>query len=362
MNKNESAKKIDIIQELGISVKEPDKEAMEKAQKQWDSVAKPLHSLGKLEDMVVQLAGIYRTSQIDISKRGVLVYCADNGVVEEGVSQSGSEVTALVAKSLADGRSNVNIMAKSMGAEVFPVDVGIKTELNYPGILQYKISQGTKNIAKEPDMTAEQCLQVIRTGTALVGKKKAEGINILAIGEMGIGNTTTSSAVASVLVQKPIADMTGRGAGLSTEGLEKKKQVIAKAIALHQPDKEEPFQVLCSLGGYDIAAMAGTCIGGMVYDIPVVLDGIISTVAALVAVRMVPECRPYLLASHVSKEPAGAYVLEALGMEAVLHADMCLGEGTGAVLLFPILEAALAEYRSAHTFHEIALEPYEKLL
>ena len=349
------------ITELEIEDRFLDTQAMVQASKQWNSVAKPLGSLGKLENLIVTIAGIQGTPNVSLDKKEVLVYCADNGIIEENVSQSDSSVTSMVAASMAQGRANVNVMAASVGASVTPVDIGMKDTVSNSGLLQYKVMAGTENFARNPAMTQEQCLQAIRTGIMLTGKKAKEGVNILAIGEMGIGNTTTSSAVASVLLEQPVEKMTGRGAGLTSSGLERKKQVIEQAISKYKLNSKDAFDVLCKVGGLDIAAMAGTCIGGMVYGIPIVLDGFISAVAALIAVRMIPACRPYLLPSHVSKEPAAAAVLEAMDMEPVLHADMCLGEGTGAVLLFPLLDAALAEYKTAHTFDEIELKPYEDL-
>lgn len=344
-----------------IPCKEPDKEAMAQAKRHWDSLAKPLDSLGKLESILTQIAGIQRTADISLGKKAVLVYCADNGIIAEHVSQSDSSVTSAVALSMAQGRANINVMAHSVGAKVIPVDVGMAAEVTHEGLLSCRIMNGTRNFAKEPAMTREQCIQAIQTGIRLTGRQADDGVRLLAIGEMGIGNTTTSSAVASVLLDKPVEHMTGKGAGLTSAGLAHKKQVIAQAIALHKPDAADAIDVLSKVGGLDIAAMAGTCIGGMLYDVPVVLDGFISVVAALAAVRLVPECREYLIPSHASKEPAAELVLEALGLEPILHADMCLGEGTGAVLLFPILDTALAEYRSAHTFADIAVTQYEHL-
>lgn len=349
------------IGKIEIAEQIMDREAMEQARQQWDSVAKPLNSLGKLEELIIQIAGIQKTPHIKLQKKEVLVYCADNGVVAEGISQSDSSVTSMVAHSMAEGRANINIMAGQAGAKVTPVDVGMKDVVNHAGLIQHKIMPGTRNFAKEPAMRAEQCQQAILTGIELVGQKAAEGVNIIAIGEMGIGNTTTSSAVASVLLDRPVEEMTGKGAGLSSEGLIHKKQIIEQAISRYHLREADAFDTLCKVGGLDIAAMAGTCIGGMMYGIPIVLDGFISVVAALTAVHMVPGCRPYLIPSHVSTEPAAIAVLEAMDMHPVVHADMCLGEGTGAVLLFPILDIALAEYDTAHTFGEIALKPYEHL-
>ena len=195
----------------------------------------------------------------------------------------------------------------------------------------------------------------------LVQQCHREGYEILATGEMGIGNTTTSSAVASVLLKQPVEEMTGRGAGLTSEGLVCKINAIKKAIALNEPDPEDAIDVLAKVGGLDIAGMAGVFLGGAVYGIPVVMDGFISCVSALIAMRICPAARDYILASHVSKEPAAHLILENMGKEAIIHADMCLGEGTGAVALFPILDLAAAVYHSMSTFNDIHVEQYEEL-
>ncbi|MBO5144650.1 MAG: nicotinate-nucleotide--dimethylbenzimidazole phosphoribosyltransferase [Lachnospiraceae bacterium] len=348
----------DLYKELKLQVNYPDTTAMELAKEQWDNVAKPLNSLGKFETAVIQLAGIYGTHIFHLKNKAVLTYCADNGVVSEGISQSDSSVTAMVAESMAEGRANINIMAQKAGAQVYPVDIGIKEDVCHPKLLNKKIAYGTGNIAEGAAMSAEQCLKALRVGIELVGELKEKDYQMIAIGEMGIGNTTTSSAMASVLLDRPAGELTGRGAGLSDSALARKINVIRKAVEVNRPDKKDAFDVLQKLGGFDIAAMAGTCIGGMVHRIPIIMDGVISVVAGLTAMRMIPECAPYIFASHVSKEPAGALLLEAMEKSAVLHADMCLGEGTGAVLLFPLLDIIMAEYGTAHTFREIELEPY----
>lgn len=351
-----------IVEELAIPVHTVSEASRQAAMEQWNRVAKPLNSLGKLETIVTQMSGIYETLDFDISKRAVLVFCADHGVVEEGVSQSTSEVTAMVAKSLVAGRSNVNILAQASKTRVIPVDMGIKYDANMEGIVSRRVNAGTKNFCNNPAMTRQECLQAIQTGIDLVGECKrgehGEKAHILAIGEMGIGNTTSSSALACALLKLPAETMTGRGAGLSQTGLNKKMQVVQAAIDKYP--SEDALELLASMGGFEIAAMTGACIGGMVHRVPIVLDGVISNVAALYAATLVPECRDYLIASHVSKEPAGQKIMDALGFDPIIHGEFCLGEGTGAVLLFPMLDAALLEFRTAHTFGEISLEPYQK--
>lgn len=334
-------------------------QAMEAAVVHWNSIAKPLHSLGKLEDLVVQLAGITGTPNVQIGKRALVAMCADNGVVEEGVTQSGQEVTAIVAENFLKTETTACIMAKKCGADVYPVDVGMASDTKVRTDL--KVAHGTKNMAKMPAMTREEAVKAIEAGIHMAEELQKEGYQILATGEMGIGNTTTSSAVASVLMEEPVETMTGRGAGLSSEGLVRKIQVIKEAIALHKPDKNDAIDVLAKVGGFDIAGMAGVFLGGAALKIPVIMDGFISCVAALVAVRICPEASGYILASHVSKEPAARLILEHLQKEAVIHGDMCLGEGTGAIALLPLLDLGISVYHSMSTFEEIHVEQYEEL-
>ena len=333
--------------------------AMEEAVEHWNSIAKPLHSLGKLEDLVVQLAGIAGTPNVNIEKRALVAMCADNGVVEEGVTQSGQEVTAIVAENFLKAETTACIMAKNCGADVYPVDVGMAADTKVRTDL--KVAHGTKNMAKMPAMTREEAIKAIEAGIFMAEELKDRGYQILATGEMGIGNTTTSSAVASVLMEEPVETMTGRGAGLTSEGLARKIKVIKDAIALHKPDREDAIDVLAKVGGFDIAGMAGVFLGGAALKIPVIMDGFISCVAALAAVSICPEVSGYILASHVSKEPAARLILEYLQKEAVIHGDMCLGEGTGAIALLPLLDLGIAVYHSMSTFEEIHVEQYEEL-
>ena len=335
-----------------------DKTAMEAALAHWNNIAMPLHSLGRLQDTVVRIAGMTGNARVDLKKKALVVMCADNGVVEEGVTQSGQEVTKIVAENFLKEKATASILCKKAGADIFPVDIGIATDST---ILQHKVMYGTKNMAKEPAMTREQAVKGLEAGIDMVRELNDKGYRILATGEMGIGNTTTSSAVASVLLKQPVEEMTGRGAGLTSEGLVRKINAIKKAIALNEPDPEDAIDVLAKVGGLDIAGMAGVFLGGAVYGIPVVMDGFISCVSALIAMRICPAARDYILASHVSNEPAAHLILENMGKEAIIHADMCLGEGTGAVALFPILDLAAAVYHSMSTFDDIHVEQYEEL-
>ena len=347
------------LEEAIAKIKPLDHNAMEIAQKRWDSIAKPLHSLGKLETLLIQIAGITGNAEVDLSRRGLIAMCADNGVVEEGVTQTGQEVTAIVAENFLKYDTSVGVMCKQNHAEIFPADMGMVTDTKVR--TDHKIAYGTQNMTKGPAMTREQAVKGLEAGIDMVRELNDKGYRILATGEMGIGNTTTSSAVASVLLKQPVEEMTGRGAGLTSEGLVRKINAIKKAIALNEPDPEDAIDVLAKVGGLDIAGMAGVFLGGAVYGIPVVMDGFISCVSALIAMRICPAARDYILASHVSKEPAAHLILENMGKEAIIHADMCLGEGTGAVALFPILDLAAAVYHSMSTFDDIHVEQYEEL-
>ncbi len=344
------------FQEAIDKIKPLDEPAMEASRKHWDNIAKPLGSLGKLEQAIIQIAGIQGTPDVRIEKKGLVIMCADNGVVREGVTQSGQDVTAVVAENFLDEKSCVAIMCRQADAGIFPVDVGMAVDT--PRVEKRKIAYGTKNMAKEPAMTREQAVRAIEAGIEKTCELKEAGYEVLATGEMGIGNTTTSSAMTSVLLGLEPVRVTGRGAGLPAERLKQKITVIEKAIALHRPDPADPIEVLAKLGGLDIAGLVGVFLGGAACRIPVVMDGFISAVAALTAVRIAPACAPYILASHVSKEPASAILLDALGKEAFLTCDMCLGEGSGAVALFPLLDFASEIYHQMSTFDEVPFDAY----
>lgn len=342
-------------------IKPLDENAMEEARAHWMTVGKPLFSLGSLEDAVIQIAGIKGTSDFELRKRGLIIMCADNGVVEEGVTQTGQEVTAIVADNFTRGETSVCIMAEEAKVDLFPVDVGMATDVPSVTKKEYKVMYGTHNFAKEAAMTREEAVEAIEVGIQMVKKCAEAGYEILATGEMGIGNTTTSSAVASVLLGEDPKVMTGKGAGLTKKGLRKKVQVIREAVERMQPDKTDAIDVLSKVGGLDIAGLAGVYLGGAIYRIPVLIDGFISAVAALVAVRLVPECAGYILPSHLSDEPASRKILDALKKKPFLTCGMCLGEGTGAVAAMPLLEMGLQVYRKMGTFNDIHVEQYEVL-
>lgn len=351
---------IDKLQRYIGQIRPPDAKVTEKSRERWDKIAKPLRGLGEFEDMISKIAGIQGKEAVSLSKKAVVVMCGDNGVVEEGVTQTGSDVTAIVTENFAKGIASINFMAKRAGAEVIPVDIGVAADLCQPGIWNMKVSYGTKNMAKEPAMTKEQAIQAICHGIEVAGICRERGYDILAAGEMGIGNTTASSAVAAVLLGLQAELVTGPGAGLSREGLVRKTDVVKRAIELCRPDRKDPLDVLSKLGSFDIAGMAGLYLGGAVYRMPVVIDGVVSGLAALIAARLCSETVNYMLPSHMGKEPGCKRIMGELGLKPVIDADLALGEGTGAVMLFPLLDLAWEVYDKNSTFSDIHVEAYQK--
>ena len=346
------------LEELLAAVTPPDEEARKRAHRRWANCAKPLGSLGLLETALEDIAALTGSEEIDLSQRAVLVLCADNGVVAQGVTQTDSSVTAIVTRNLALRQTSVCQMAAVANCEVVPVDMGVLDFPETPGVLSRRIGNGTGDISMGPAMTREQAEQAICTGAELVREMKEKGVRLLATGEMGIGNTTTSSAVAAVLLDQPVEAMTGRGSGLSDAGLSRKIAAIKRALELNRPDPADPVDVLSKVGGFDIAGMCGIFLGGAVYGVPVLADGLISTVAALCAQRLCPGASKAILASHVSAEPAGKLLLEALGKAPLITAGMRLGEGTGAVAAMPLLDMAKAVYSGCYTFEEGGIEAY----
>lgn len=334
--------------------------SMEKAKQRWKTVGKPLFSLGKLEDAVIRIAGIKGKPVYSLGRKGLVIMCADNGVVAEGVTQTGQEVTAIVAENFTKKETSVCLMAEVAGVDLFPVDIGMVADVPAVTRPEYKVAYGTEDMMKGPAMTREQAAQAVLNGIRIVRELAEKEYDILATGEMGIGNTTTSSAVVSVLLEKDVEAVTGRGAGLSAEGLRRKVQVIREAIRLNEPDRKDALDVLAKVGGLDIAGLAGVFLGGALCHIPVMIDGFISSAAALCAVRMAPECRDYMLASHRSGETAGGMVLDALGLSEFIDCNMSLGEGSGAVAAMPLLDMGLSVYLKMSTFEEIKVEQYEE--
>lgn len=358
--KNESVKIMELDNYIE-QIKPLDEDAVNAAWAHWDSLCKPLRGMGRLEEMAVQLAGIYGTAQLgevaDL-KPVVAIMGADNGVVAEGVSQTGSEVTAQVLENMGDRKSSVCIMSRQMDIEVIPVNIGMFVDGKHPRIWNRVVRYGTANMAKEPAMTREEAVKAIETGIQVVKDLYEAGCRMIITGEMGIGNTTPSSAMAAVLLDKDVAEVTGRGAGLSSAGLEHKIEVIRRAIEVNQPDKNDILDVLSKVGSLDIAGMIGCYLGGAMLRVPVLIDGFISSVSAYCAAQLAPESKAYMVPTHCSAEPAGRMMLDALGMTAPIQAGMHLGEGTGAVTAYSLYQYALALYNGLPSFAEGNVEEY----
>ncbi len=343
------------LRELIGKIPPPDEAAGRKARRRWDSLAKPLGALGALEEAVVRMAALRGGEPPALHRRALLVFCADHGVVSQGVSQCGAEVTAAVGRALAAGESTVCHMARAARCAVQPVDMGMLDFPGCKGMLSCRIRNGSGDISLGPAMEREQCISAIRAGAGLAMVQEAD---ILAIGEMGIGNTTAAAALASVLLDLPPEAVVGRGAGLSDEGLRRKRAVVARAIAVNRPDPSDPVELLMKLGGLELAAMCGAFLGAALSRRPALIDGAVSAAAALCAVRLCPNAAAALLASHCSAEPMAGPLLRALGLRPLVAAGISLGEGGGAVAALPLLDLALAVYHKGRSFAELGIAPY----
>lgn len=338
-----------------------DKKYIYLAQEHWNGVAKPLRSFGALEDFWNKIAAVQQTEFPDISSRAAVVMCADNGVVAEGVTQTDRSVTKICAEAIACGKSNINSLAELYGAQVLAVDIGIADDVDNDKLLNRKIAYGSDNIATGPAMPRENVFRALQVGMDIVGELAAKGVKLIVTGEMGIGNTTPTAALSSVLLGLPPEMVTGRGAGLSSEMLTHKIEVVKRAISVNSPYSDDPAELISKLGSYEIAGMTGLFLGSAVYGVTVVIDGVISAVSAVLASMFSENCVDYMLASHVSAEPAGRGLLEKLGLRAVIDGGLRLGEGTGGILLLPLLDGAAALYYNSHKFENSGIERYAEL-
>ena len=365
-----------------LQVEAPDEEMYREAKKVLDSIAKPLDSLGEFEHIISRCGAMMRTPRPRFDKKVMIVMIADNGIVREGISQSGQDVTRAVAVSMGRRGSSVCKMAAASGAQIIPVDIGIAGGEAISHVLPCRVMDGTRDFLVEPAMTEQEVMQAIMTGVEIAKWCASDGVTMLGTGEMGIGNTTTSCAVASALLGIPVSKIVGRGAGASDEVFAHKREVIETALRKYGFAPEEgtaaadsapgtaegaaaerrpdAFEILRCVGGLDIAGLAGVFIGGAMSHIPVVIDGVISGAAALIAEMLVPGTKGYMVASHLGSEPALPVILEKLGLKPVIDARMALGEGTGAALFFSMLDTVMTVVSSAASFDEIAVEQYTR--
>jgi nicotinate-nucleotide--dimethylbenzimidazole phosphoribosyltransferase len=339
-----------------------DTEAMRAAEARQMQLTKPPKALGRLETLSIRLAGNQGRAQPRIDDKVIAVMAADHGVTAEGVSAFPAEVTPAMVLNFAAGGAAINVIGRHVGARVVVTDVGVNADLSAAaGVRQRKVRMGTANMAVGPAMSREECLQAICVGIEVVEEELAKGLDIIATGDMGIGNTTASSAVIAVLTGQPVGRVTGRGTGITKEALPGKIAVIEKALAVNRPDPADAIDVLAKVGGLEIAALTGVFLGGAAHRVPVVMDGFISAAAALAAVRLCHECVDYILPSHVSIEIGHQVVLEELGLIPLFDLEMRLGEGTGAALSMSIIEVAARILSEMATFESagIAGDPNE---
>ena len=326
----------------------PDENVQELARIRQQQLVKPAGALGELENLSIRVAGM--TGRLNwLPDRKAIVVCAgDHGVVSQGVSTVPSEITAFMVNHFLNGTGAVSVLARQMGARLTVVDAGIAGALNdHPQLVKAKIAPGTSDLSQGPAMTDAQAEAVVQLGIDVAQQEIDRGLDLLAIGEMGIGNTTPASAIIAALTGHEPAEVTGRGTGLDDDKLRHKVHIIEQALQVNHPVMVNP---LAKVGGFEIGAMAGLMIGAASQRVPVVLDGLICTAAALVAIHMLPDVRHYLIAGHRSAEPGHRIALEALGLSPLLKLDMRLGEGTGAVLAMPIIEAAMRTLQEMATF------------
>ncbi|SDZ76396.1 nicotinate-nucleotide--dimethylbenzimidazole phosphoribosyltransferase [Thalassobacillus cyri] len=338
------------LQKLIESIEPVSQEKISKTTLYLDTLTKPPGSLGKLEDIAIQLAGITNQEAPQVSPPGILVFAADHGIVEEGVSAFPQEVTVQMIRNFLDGGAAINVFARQIGAELQVVDVGAADEVEDKRLVSKKIAAGTRNFLKTDAMTEEQMEAAVLAGTESAEAMIARGIKCLILGEMGIGNTTAASALVSVLAGCSVDQAVGYGTGISNEVKQHKRNVIEEAVKRRNPDNSAPLDVLKKLGGYEIAAITGAILAAAKVKIPVILDGFICTSGAIVASRLNEHVKDYLFAGHVSQEQGHQFALEDIGLEPLLELGLKLGEGTGAALAFPMLEAAVRMRNEMATF------------
>ena len=342
-----------LIESICKNIYPLDTRFMEQAQARQDRLIKPQGSLGKLEDISIQLAGIYGSKYFDTTKKIVLSFACDHGVYEEGVAPNNQNITLLQSMNFPKKINGVGTISKFVGSDVQLIDVGINCDEPIEGVIDCKIRKSTSNMAKGPAMTRQEAIRAIEIGIEMSEKYIQEDYKVIGIGEMGIANTTPSAAIISVIAGCDPQEVTGMGAGLKKELLQHKAKVIRTAIEINQPNPTDGIDILQKVGGFEIGSMAGVILGCSANRVPVVLDGFISYAAALIAVNINPRCKDYMIASHYSAEPGAKKALELLGLDPFLKMDMRLGEGSGAALAFNMIEAANYVYKNMLTFDEV---------
>lgn len=346
---------MELLKKTIESIGDLHRDKMDEAQVNLNNLLKPPGSLGKLEDIVRQLAGITGNTYNSINKKCIIVMGGDNGIVKEGVTSFPKDISLLVAETMVTGISGVAVLARHAGAELKVVDLGIDGDIKAEGAINRKIRKSTSSFINGPAMSREEAVKAIETGIEITQAAIRDGVDLIGTGEIGIGNTTTSSAMLYAFTGADLDILVGRGAGLSDEGLVRKKEVIMEGVNFNKPDPYDPVDVIAKVGGFDIAGLTGVYLAAAAGRVPVVIDGFISGVAAVAAARLAPAAKNFMFASHVSVEPGSAKVAELLGLSPMLDMNMRLGEGTGCALAFNIIDAALKVMNEMGTFADIGM-------
>jgi nicotinate-nucleotide--dimethylbenzimidazole phosphoribosyltransferase len=342
-----------IIEETIERIKPINEELLQQAQGRLDKKTKPLGSLGRLEEFAKRVVAISGSQEPDLARKTIFVFAGDHGVTEEGVSLFPREVTPQMVMNFLSGGAGINVLARHAGAEVRVVDVGVDYDFaDTAGLIHKKVSRGTKNFAKGPAMSRNEAIAGITVGIELADQCLAEGVGLVGTGEMGIGNTTPSSAIIAAISGISVAELTHRGTGIGDEALSNKIRVIEQGLAINKPDPTDPLDVLTKVGGLEIAAIAGLVLGCAANSIPVVIDGFISTAGALIASELHPNVRDYIFAAHQSVEIGHGYMLERIGADPILDLKLRLGEGTGAALAMTLIEAGVKILKEMATFEQ----------
>lgn len=341
------------LKQVIAGIQPPSKEAMDEATRRQNDLTKPQGSLGVLEPLSIQIAGIQRQSRPVIRHKVIFTLAGDHGVTAEGVSPYPAEVTPQMVLNFLAGGAGINVLARQVGAKVVVADIGVNYDFTPPNApLDLKVAKGTRNMVQGPAMSREEAARCVMAGVELVERELSNGLDILGTGDMGIGNTTPSSAIAALVTGRPVSEVTGRGTGLDDAGLAAKVANIEKALAVNRPDPQDGLDILAKVGGFELGGIAGLIIGGARYGIPVVIDGFISGAGALIAYVLAPAVKDYLIAAHQSVEIGHRRILEHIGLRPLLHLDFRLGEGTGAALGIFLAQCATAVLNEMATFSQ----------
>lgn len=347
---------MDLFAKTVQKIKEPDKEIMNKTRMHIDNLVKPIGSLGTLEEIAIKISGITGKVHNELNKKAVILMASDNGIYEEGVSCSPQEVTAIQTLNFTKGITGINVLSDIEKNDLFIVDIGIKSNIKSSKIINKKIRYGTSNFAKGSAMSRDEAIKSIEIGIEIAEDLINKGYNILGTGEMGIGNTSTSSAIVMAFMECKSSAAVGRGAGLTKEGYINKVKAIEKGLKINMPEKDDPIDVLSKVGGFEIGGLAGCYLAAAANNTPIVIDGFISAAAALVSYKINRLTKEYMISSHCSREPGYSLILENIGLEPMLNLNMRLGEGTGCPLAFNIIENALAITNKMATFEQAQID------